>query len=401
MGAYSLYLHIPFCRHRCAYCDFNTYAGIESQIPAYVDALCREIRITSESSGRQIPVHSVFFGGGTPSLLEIDQVAGLLGTIGDHYHLLAGAEITLEANPGTLSPAYLQTIRQSGINRLSLGMQSGRIAELHLLERQHNYFDIVQSVKWARQAGFDNINLDMIFGLPYQTLEEWQQSLQRAVSLQPEHLAVYSLILEDGTPMKRWVERGLIDNPDADIAAEMYEWACDYLDIEGYHQYEISNWARKNGQGRFLSCRHNLQYWRMEPYFGFGAGAHGFVDGFHTANVALPFKYTQLLTEQETTQELAPFPKNPATEVIETLDSPTEMSEVMLMGLRLTEEGVSSQDFSRRFGISLWDAYRSTIERLLNLGLVEVVQENGERLRLTKRGRLLGNRVFIEFIDES
>jgi oxygen-independent coproporphyrinogen-3 oxidase len=399
MQSYSIYIHIPFCRHRCAYCDFNTYAGIESQIPAYINALCHEIRIAGVSVSRRIPVHTIFFGGGTPSLLPSDQLKRVIDTINEHFELKGNAEITIEANPGTLSAGYLQTIRRYGINRLSLGMQSSRIEELQQLERQHNYFDIIQSVKWARQAGFDNLNLDLIFGLPDQTLVKWQESLKRAAGLQPEHLAVYSLILENGTPMKRWVDRGLINYPDADIAAEMYEWTSDYLDSLDYFQYEISNWARYNGENRFLGCQHNLQYWRMRPYLGFGAGAHGFANGFHTANTSLPIKYIEKMSDQDITQYQDLFPKNPATEIFEAVDWHTEMSEVMLMGLRLTEEGVSSQGFTERFGVSLWEVYRSRIERLVGLGLLEVVQSEVKRLRLTKRGRLFGNRVFIEFID--
>lgn len=200
--------------------------------------------------------------------------------------------------------------------------------------------------------------------------------------------------------MKRWVDRGLVNDPDPDIAAEMYDWTCEYLDIMGYSQYEISNWARADEQNGFLSCQHNLQYWRMGPYLGFGAGAHGFVDGCHTVNFASPFKYIQRMTEQSGTQESSTFPRTPATEICEVLDQQTEMSEVMLMGLRLTEEGISSQEFSSRFGISLWEAYRAPIQRLLDLGLLELVRGDNERLRLTKRGRLLGNRVFIEFIND-
>lgn len=399
MQAHSIYIHIPFCLHRCAYCDFNTYAGVDSQIPAYIDALSREIAVLGMSVGNHIPVHSVFFGGGTPSLLRADQLKRILDIINDYYHLQQDVEISLEANPGTLSIGYLEMLREYGFNRLSLGMQSSRVSELLLLERQHSFINVIQSVCWARQAGFTNLNLDLIYGLPGQTLADWQESLQRATSLQPEHLAIYSLILEDGTLMRRWVDRGLVKSPDTDTAAEMFEWTANYLEGSGYAHYEISNWARFDRENRFLGCRHNMQYWRLGPYLGFGAGAHGFIDGYHTANIASPLSYIKRLLEADLMSYTDQFPRGPATDVLEEVDQQTEMSEVMLMGLRLTEEGVSTQDFKERFGLSIWEVYSLQIDRLINLGLLEIVVDNGERIRLTKRGQLLGNRVFIEFID--
>jgi oxygen-independent coproporphyrinogen-3 oxidase len=399
MKEISIYLHIPFCRHRCAYCDFNTYAGIESHIPAYIQAICLEIRYSGNTAGSRLPAHTVFFGGGTPSLLPDTYIRQIIDEIGEHYVLLDDAEITLEANPGTLTPGYLRSIRRCGINRLSLGMQSVRPFELKQLERQHDMLDVIQSVKWARDAGFDNLNIDLIFGLPDQTLENWQDSLVQAVNLNPEHLAIYSLILEDGTSMKRWVDRGLINMPDEDIAADIYEWTSDYLAGLGYVHYEISNWARYDGDRNLICCRHNLQYWRMKPYLGFGAGAHGFIDGVHTSNIASPFDYVNAFSDQHVGNDHANYPVTPATAGIETVTRRTEMGEVMLMGLRLVEEGVSLQEFKNRFGVSIWDMYRREIEGLQKRGLVEVVEDQGERIRLTADGRLLGNQVFVEFVD--
>ena len=346
-----------------------------------------------------MPAHTVFFGGGTPSLLPDTYIRQIIDEIGEHFVLLDDAEITLEANPGTLTPGYLRRIRRYGINRLSLGMQSVRPVELKQLERQHDMLDVIQSVKWARDAGFDNLNIDLIFGLPDQTLENWQDSLVQAANLNPEHLAIYSLILEDGTPMKRWVDRGLINMPDEDIAADIYEWTSDYLAGIGYVHYEISNWARYDGDRNLMCCRHNLQYWRMKPYLGFGSGAHGFIDGVHTSNIASPFDYVNAFSDQLAGNDHANYSVTPATAGIETVTRRTEMGEVMLMGLRLVEEGVSLQEFMNRFGVSIWDMYRREIESLQKRGLVEVVEDQGERIRLTADGRLLGNLVFVEFVD--
>jgi oxygen-independent coproporphyrinogen-3 oxidase len=398
MDPASLYLHIPFCTHRCSYCDFNTYAGLENLIPGYARALCREVEYLGRSAGEPYPVHTIFFGGGTPSLLSPQQLAEILSVIARHFELLPGLEITLEANPGTISLPHLQSLRETGVNRLSLGMQSANPGELRLLERQHNYEDVAQGVRWARQAGFDNINLDLIFGLPYQSLESWQRNLEFALSLQPEHFSLYSLTLEHGTPMSHWVRRGLLSEPDPDLAAEMYEWSAERLAQTGFEQYEISNWARKDGQGRLLSCKHNLQYWHNEPYFGFGAGAHGFVAGFRTANVLSPAAYIQRCSSDVSSHRELPFPQTLATVDVRQIDRVTEMGETMMMGMRLTGEGVSGKRFEARFRMTLQAAYEKQIRELENAGLLEWVGKDGDVLRLTPRGRLLGNRVFMEFV---
>lgn len=398
MQAYSVYLHIPFCSHRCAYCDFNTYAGLESLIPEYIDALCKEIRILGYSAGSRLPVHSVFFGGGTPSLTLPALLEKVLIELNKSFDLSGEAEITIEANPGTLTQPYLQSLKWMGINRISLGMQSARVGELRMLERQHSVPDIIQAVQWARQVGFTNLNLDLIFGLPDQRLEDWQTSLEFAASLSPEHLAIYSLILEQGTPMKRWVDRGLLNQPEVDSAADMYEWAIDYLVGYDYVQYEISNWMKTTEDNQFLGCKHNMQYWRLWPYLGIGAGAHGFVNHLHTENVYSPINYIKELSEKDLRRYYDSFPRTPATTTIQPVNQRTEMGEVMLMGLRLTQVGVSNEDFKIRFGKSMWDIYGSNIEKLLNSGLLEMVNDQSDSIRLTRRGTLLGNQVFMEFV---
>jgi oxygen-independent coproporphyrinogen III oxidase len=395
---YSLYFHIPFCTHRCAYCDFNTYAGQEDSIPAYVDALCTEI----EFVGRRFPegnqVHTIFFGGGTPSLLSPNQFEIIFLSIGKHFGLTENTEITIEANPGTVSLEQLRKLRAIGINRISFGVQSANSEELGMLERAHDFFDVINSVSWARSAGFDNLNLDLIYGLPEQTLKTWQTSVRRILDLNPNHISAYALTLEHGTPFGRWSKRGLLPLPDPDLAAEMYEWASDAFESAGYFQYEISNWAKPNHE-----CVHNLQYWRGLPYLGLGAGAHGYANGYRYSNVLRIKTYIERMNDVR--HSTFDFPLSPATVNHHHQTPPDEVSEYMMTGLRLTYEGIDASAFRQRFGSDLKDVYQKEIHELIRFGLLEWNQktsentESAEVLRLTKRGRLLGNQVFMRFIE--
>lgn len=413
MVPYSIYLHIPFCRHRCGYCDFNTYAGLEGMIGEYGQALRGEIALAGKAAQAAglglLPVQTIFFGGGTPSLLPAAELEGILGALRQAFSVQPGAEITLEANPGTLSLAYLKDLRALGVNRLSLGVQSANPEELRLLERQHDYADVIRAVTWARQAGFHNLNLDLIFGLPFQALASWQHTVELALGLNPEHFSLYALTIEHGTPLAHWAQRGLLPEPDPDVAAEMYEWAAERLAQAGYMQYEISNWARQaaqEGSGqtganlegislptgeRILASQHNIQYWRNLPYLGLGAGAHGFAAGVRTINTLAPAAYIQRCLEGSP----QPFPRTPATASYQTVDRQAEIGEMMMMGLRLVQEGVSDGDFRERFGEGLDQVFGPQIQRLSRQGLLEW---SGDRLRLTPHGRLLGNRVFVEFV---
>ena len=298
---YSLYIHFPFCTHRCAYCDFNTYAGQEDLIAAYVEALRREIELVGTEATERISAHTVFFGGGTPSLLSPSQFRSILDSIRRYFHIAENAEITMEANPGTVSADELRQLRGLGINRISFGAQSANGEELRMLERTHSFLDVIEAVSSARWAGFDNLNLDLIYGLPEQTRVSWRTTVARILDLQPEHISAYALTLEHGTPFGKWSARGLLPVPDPDAAAEMYEWASEALEAAGYMQYEISNWSKTGGQETrkvkggtqiatlppepHFACKHNLQYWRCLPYLGLGAGAHGYAAGMRYANV--------------------------------------------------------------------------------------------------------------------
>ena len=423
---YSLYFHIPFCTHRCAYCDFNTYAGQEEMIPAYVDALNREINFVGQQlkdyetrrlADDPTKVHTIFFGGGTPSLLSPLQFDSVFKSICSAFTLTEDAEITIEANPGTVSYENLLALRQIGINRISFGVQSANAFELKMLERAHNFFDVIEAVTSARKAGFDNLNLDLIYALPEQTIQTWQTTVNRILDLHPEHISAYALTLEHGTPFGRWSSKGMLPIPDPDLAAEMYEWASETLEAAGYVQYEISNWAKINSEVRMMNdefdsafriphssfqCRHNLQYWRGQPYLAFGAGAHGYTNGYRYSNALRIKTYIERLANSDSRMSAIEFPLSPATVNQHKQTSQDDMSEFMMTGLRLTQEGVSENEFQARFGKSLREVYGSEIEELLKMGLIEnktsEFSKNSEVLRLTKRGRLLGNQVFMRFV---
>ena len=409
----SIYLHIPFCKHRCAYCDFNTYAGQEDSIPAYVDALIKEIDfVGDQTTNLHLPIFTpIFFGGGTPSLLSAPQFDSILRALRAAFTLSADAEISIEANPGTISPDKLNGIRNAGINRISFGVQSANTEELRMLERIHDFFTVIEAVSTARKAGFDNLNLDLIYGLPEQTLTSWQTTLQRIVDLHPEHISAYALTLEHGTPFGRWSSKGLLPFPDPDLAAEMYEYAEEFLESNGYVHYEISNWAKDDGRlttdhtpssivhrPPSFACKHNLQYWHSLPYLAFGAGAHGYANGYRYSNALRIKTYIDQLTNYQSQLPIYRFPLSPAAVNQHKQTLKDDMSEYMLNNLRLTNAGASESDFRLRFGRGLLDVYPKEIEELIGLGLLEKktseVLRDSEVYRLTKRGRLLGNQVF-------
>jgi oxygen-independent coproporphyrinogen-3 oxidase len=382
---YSLYLHIPFCGTRCSYCAFNTYTHVEALIPAYVAGLCRELSWL----GTGQPVHTIYFGGGTPSLLSPSQVADILAACQRAFDVPPDVEITLEANPGSIGDDYLGRLRETGVNRLSVGMQSAHAQELKLFARQHDVDDVARTISAARRAGFDNLNLDLIYGVPYQTLDMWRVSVEAALALGPDHLSLYALGLEAGTPLAKWVERGWLPAPDDDLAADMYDLADSLVCQAGLSQYEISNWARPG-----FACRHNLQYWRNQPYLGLGAGAHGYAAGIRYEVVRPIQRYIDLAMQPVDAAPL-PFPLTPTVEHHERIDDAGAMAEHMLTGLRLVEEGVSAEGFRQRFGVPIQDVYGEQLDWLTRYDLL---RQDGDRLRLTARARLLSNQVFLRFI---
>lgn len=382
----AMYLHIPFCHVRCTYCAFNIYTRSQHLITPYMAALRREIALVGADARR--PALSIYFGGGTPSLVPAGEIAATLDRCRESFALAEDAEITLELNPESAEPGDLRALRRAGVNRLSVGMQSAHADELKLYARLHTLADVRQAVQRARAAGFDNLSLDLIFGAPRQTMPMWQQSLHAALALEPDHISFYSLTIEDGTTFDRWAQSGRIPQPDPDLSADMYEWATDALAAAGFEQYEISNWARPGKQSR-----HNLQYWRGEPYLGLGAGAHGYAAGVRTRTVLRPDDYIARVEDQP---QPRPFPLTDAVEETEAIDRDTAMSETMIMGLRMVQEGISPAAFEQRFGASLVSVYGEAIAPLREAGLLTTGPAG--QLRLTRRGRLLGNQVFVAFI---
>ncbi|HOF24630.1 MAG TPA: radical SAM family heme chaperone HemW, partial [Anaerolineaceae bacterium] len=291
---------------RCLYCDFITYAGQQAWLPAYVEAAIKEIHWLGSSRAKtNEPAQTVYFGGGTPSLLSIGQVEALLAAVDLSFGLMENAEITLEANPGTLTLDYLRELRASGVNRLSLGVQSFFDKELAQLGRIHTCEEALESIHWARQAGFENLSLDLIFGLPNQSLRAWENNLREVIRIHPEHLSLYNLIVEDGTPLAEQIANKEIPAPDDDAAADMYELTMDFLASAGYEQYEISSWATSPE----FESRHNKAYWQMTPYLGIGAAAAGFAENVRTLNIPRISEYVRRISDQEST---LPFPLSEA-----------------------------------------------------------------------------------------
>jgi oxygen-independent coproporphyrinogen-3 oxidase len=371
----GIYLHIPFCRARCSYCDFNTYVGMEDLYDRYARALEKEIRISVQPS----TADTIFFGGGTPSLLKPKQLGDLIHACREKFDLTHDAEITVECNPGTVSVEYLSQLREQGVNRLSFGAQSANPDELKLLGREHTFDQVALAVESARVAGFDNVNIDLIFGLPYQTLASWQRTTDAALALDPDHISLYALTIEVGTPMHDWTRRGEVPYPDPDLAADMYEYAEEAMGDAGYDHYEISNWCKLKHE-----CEHNLVYWRNEPYFGFGAGAHSSTITRRQWNVKRPLDYIERIERGDTTEMSH-----------EIIDDKKSRGETMMLGLRLLNEGVDQTRFSSRYGADINHFYESELARGQELGVIEVDEQ---RVTLTKKGRFVSNQAMTLFV---
>ncbi|MBI3974480.1 MAG: radical SAM family heme chaperone HemW [Chloroflexi bacterium] len=373
----AAYLHVPFCRTKCLYCDFNTYAGKERLTGEYVAALAGEVaRRGAETEG--LPFETVFFGGGTPSLLSLSQVRRLMDTLRRSAGICADAEITFEANPGTFGRDYLEGLRALGINRLSLGVQSLDDETLRRLARTHNAAQAFAAVRLARDAGVPSANVDLIYGLPWQTRETWQDHLARALDAEPDHVSLYALTVEEGTPLATLVAKGRWRVPDADSVADMYEAALPLLERAGYRHYEVSNWARPGHESR-----HNLTYWRNEAYVGCGAGAHSFVQGRRFWNV----------------RPIEAYIRRAATGTLEAGDerlTPAEqLAETAVLALRLRHEGLAFDRFRHRFGVEPARHWRAHLEELSKMGLMEVTPQ---RATLTDAGLLVSNEAATRFL---
>lgn len=380
----SLYIHFPFCKQRCIYCDFNTLGGVkEEERLVYHKALLQDIRL----SARQVKVaegglRSLYLGGGTPTLAPANWLVEVVDTVREYYGFNPQAEITIEANPGTLTLDKLKSLRQCGINRLSMGVQSLNGALLHKLGRIHSAQDVADSLSWAREAGFDNINLDLIYGLPGQTAAIWLDTVKKLLAFKPEHIACYALSVEEGTPLERALERGLMTLPSEDEVEKMEHILRKQLQGSGFEHYEISNWALPGRQ-----CFHNKAYWRNAPYLGVGAGAVSYYNGWRFSRLADPKSYSKAVLQGLELYSEA-----------ERLGWASRVREDLMLGLR-RRCGIKVAQLLKRFPLS----YRAKLSKALKLFLREIPAElfhfTHGRLRLTGRGRDLSNEIFVRLLE--
>lgn len=382
-GPVSLYVHFPFCVQKCRYCDFLSEPADQKIRARYLRALEREIRLSGRYYGHP-SADTVFFGGGTPSLMSGEELEELMDAVRESFAILPGAEISMECNPGTADRKKLADYRRAGISRLSVGVQSFRDEELLLLGRIHTAEEAKDCIGSAREAGFSNLSLDLMSALPGQTMEEWMESLRTAAELSPEHISAYSLILEDGTPLKEAAERGeLPPFPSEDLDRAMYHETERFLAQYGYHRYEISNYAKEG-----FESRHNSGYWTGHPYLGFGTGAASYLGNRRWSNVRSLAEYLAVL-EAESEDILTALQEE--TELLSVKD---QMAEFMFLGLRRMA-GVSEEAFRQRFHCTMDEIYGPVIRRYQDLQLLE--RENG-RLLLTRAGIDVSNTVMADFL---
>ncbi len=384
MKALGLYIHIPFCVKKCNYCDFNSFClnsfdMPEALINQYMEALHKEAEIQSEAV-RQLgaQVVTIYLGGGTPTCLPEESLLTLLTEIFQAYPVARDAEVTVECNPRTVDHKKLRRLRDTGVTRLSIGVQSLDDSLLARLGRAHSALDAVEVFYLARKVGFDNINIDLIYAIPDQTMKDWEETLDLVMELEPEHISSYGLMLEEGTPLWNEVRAGAIRPCDEDCEIAMYYLAKDRLKRAGYEHYEISNFALPG-----FKCRHNIIYWRLAPYISLGAGAHSYVGRERWSNLKDPGDYRHSIMRFGS-----------AVDEQETFTESDEMSTVMILGLRMAN-GVEEEEFHKRFGKSMRDVFAGAIEKGVAHGLLEW---DGGRLRLTRHGLMLSNEAMREFL---
>ena len=382
----GLYIHVPFCTVKCSYCDFNSYAGIDDMQSSWLEAALTELSLwTPRLRGREIS--TVFVGGGTPSLLPSDSIQQLLDSIKSQTRLAPNAEITLEANPESVQPDHLTSYRDAGVNRISMGVQSLDSSELVFLDRIHSAARAEAAFAEIRAAGFDNINLDLIYGLPNQSLDTWQSTLERVLTWSgdgPDHISCYALTVEEGTPLAARVASGRVVEADPDHVAEISDWTAERLTRAGFEQYETSNYAR-NG----LACRHNLIYWRNQQYAAIGPGAHGFIDGIRFHVVRSPRLYIDRLQDPASANDGPEGLPSPAIAGAERVDDLEHVIDALTSGLRLME-GVDEG--------SLPDSYEQ-VRPVLDWAVEHsLAQRSGGRLSLTKRGHAVANEIFVRLL---
>ncbi len=379
MDPIGLYLHIPYCLHKCGYCDFNSHNLNEAEMESYVRALLLEMEQAAKSA-KDRRFSTIFFGGGTPTTLPFSDLARILTACHKQFQIDPAAEITCEANPATIPQADLKQLREAGFNRLSIGVQSFDLDELKRLERVHSVEEVYLTVERARQAGFDNLSLDLMFGLPGQTMKRWLGNLQNAIDLCPDHISAYNLTIEPGTVFHKQQSQGQLQMLPDDFQRELFEITLDTLKGAGYEHYEISNYAKPGKQSR-----HNLNYWVNGEYIGLGAGASSTFKGDRYKNTNLPARYIAQINDTRN-----------AVESRETPDRRKRMGEAVMLGLRL-KTGLSLHQFEKQFGVSFHEAFGETVDRLEKMELLEI---SSGQVALTREGLFLADSVIVEFITE-
>ena len=377
----ELYIHIPFCVRKCAYCDFLSFPQTKEVIQQYVEALMKEIRWAGKQYQGRV-VSSIFIGGGTPSILEAEQMTAIMQAVRGSFYIEKTAEISIEANPGTVTEEKLRAYRSVGINRISFGLQSADSKELQLLGRIHTYEEFLESYRMARACGFENVNVDLMSALPGQTVESWEETLTKVAKLEPEHISAYSLIIEEGTPFyeKYGEARGEGILPDEDSEREMYHRTKAILREMGYERYEISNYAKPGRE-----CRHNVGYWTGIPYLGLGLGASSYIDGCRFCN------------NSDLNAYLIREPGERFDEIVLTEQDMQE--EYFFVGLRLVK-GVSMDGFEKNFGVAAESVYPGLMGHLIREGVAEFGGKNGDFFRLTDFGMDVSNYVMAQFLLE-
>lgn len=373
MKEISLYIHIPFCKNKCFYCDFTSFSSMEKYMPAYIEALEKEINLRCNN----YKIRSLFIGGGTPSYLNVSELNKLMEIV-SKLKYVENAEKTMECNPGTLSEEKISIIKKGGINRLSFGLQSTQDRLLKKIGRIHNYNDFTHNYFLARSYGFNNINVDIMFGLPTQTIKEWEESLNKIIEIKPEHISAYSLIVEENTPFYTLFNEDKLKLPTENEEREMYHLGAKILENNGYHQYEISNFAKENKE-----CFHNKIYWQCEEYIGVGLAASSYINNTRIKNVSKIEEYINKINE------------NTCISIIENVNTKEDnIEEFMFMGLRMIK-GIKETDFMKRFGVSVDSIYKEVINKNIDIGLLE---RNNGRIYLTKKGIELSNTVMSDMI---
>jgi len=374
----GIYIHVPFCIGKCGYCDFNSYSGMEEIFDEYVEALKKEISLISY---QPYEIISIFFGGGTPTILNADKLIGILDLCRDIFNLKSDAEITIEANPETLTVDKLRDLRKGGFNRISIGVQSFNDRLLKRLGRIHDSKKAYNQVLSARDAGFENISVDLMFGIPDETINDWKSDIETAIKLNPEHISAYNLTIEKGTRFEILYSAAEASHclPDDDKQVEMFKIGIELLTSAGYGHYEISNFA-KNGR----ICLHNRIYWKNEEYLGIGAGAYSYINGERRWNIKNPKEYINKIKGQGIVAGS------------ERLEDEKIMGETIMMGFRMID-GINLQSFKRRFNIRIESAFPSAISKLLNNNLISFTKDY---LKLTEKGLLFYNDVAAEFLSD-